>query len=244
MRWTIIAFLLPAALLGCTDPTVVVQGNVRADVAEDAPPFAGARLTLLNESGKKSLGTAKANAKGRFSAEIPGGITFHAIVDGDDHVPAAFSGVSGLNETFEVNEGVLHGLSQAEWDWWTTAFAGCPGVGEGGAVIGIARTLELVDDNGEHPSVNTGLAELYDPVKDEVVAQACYLDPETLTYDPEAGFTGESGLFGIFGVEEGDYVLSMGLEVYENSYTWDDTVVYVPDGGAAPRFPAWVHFPI
>lgn len=236
--------LLPVVLLACSQSTVVVEGKVRDDVDEEAPPFAGAQLTVLSEDGKETLAKSKANAKGRFSVEVPAGIAFHAIIDGEGHIPAAFTGVAGLNDTFEVEDGVLHGVTQEEWDWWTTAFAGCPGVGEGGAIIGIARTLELRDDNGEHPSVNTGIAELYDPAKDKVLTRACYLDPETMTYDPDAVFTGETGLFAIFGIEEGTYVLSMGLEVYTDSYTWDDTVVYVPDGGAAPRFPAWVHFPL
>lgn len=238
-------FPLTLLLLGACDrlpEQVKVKGDVRDDVDIESAPFADASLTVLAEAGKQ-IGSSSTDAEGAFSLKVPAGERFHLLIEGEGHVTASFTGMSGLSETFKVPEGTLHGVTQTEADAWTAQFAGCPGIGEGGAVIGEPRIEELVDEEGEHPGVSSAVAELWDPRSEKVIATACYLD-ETGAYDPEAVNTGESGVFAIYGVEEGTYVLSVGLEVYPDAWTWEDTVVYVPDGGVAPRFPAWVHFPL
>lgn len=237
---------LALALAGCTNTPehVRLTASIRADVAEASGPFADATVNVLDESGAR-YGEAVTGADGELVTRVPPSAVFHLVIDGADHVPASFSGQSGVSDRFKVEDGLLHGVTTAEFATWTDRFAGCPGVGEpGGAVIAEPRVAELVDDDGVHPTVNAAVAEIWDPRSGEVIATACYLDDAGEAWDPDATLTGESGLFAIFGVPEGEWVLSVGLEVLPGSYTWDDTVIYLTDGGVAPRFPAWVHFPL
>ncbi len=240
--------LIPLVVLGLSacDPlpkTVVMKGEIRDDVDLEAPPFAGATMTVLDADLKK-VGNGKTNAKGVFSTEIPAGAEFHVRIEGEGHVPATFSGVSGLNERFNVDEGVLHGVTDTEWATWNERFAGCPGMGEGGAIIAEPRVRELLDSNGENPRVANAVAEVWDPRTEKVIAQGCYLNDEADAYDPDALRIGQSGVFAFYGLPEGVYVLSVGLEVLPENWTWDDSVVYISEGGVAPRFPVWVHFPL
>ncbi len=235
-----------ASLGGCTPipDTVRIEGTVRADIDAASGPFAGAELSFVDDRGRR-VASAQADASGAFSARIPAGEPFHVVIDGPDHVPAGFSGVAGLDATYAVPDGTLHGVTAATRDAWDAMFAGCPSMGQGGAVFGEPRIAELVDDDGEHPGVSSAVAEVWDPDRERVVAAACYLDPvEGEAYDPGADRTGVAGVFAIYGVPERALVLSVGLEVLPGSFTWDDSTVYVPEGGVAPRFPAWVHFPL
>lgn len=240
------AWFATFSLAGCggIPETVRLEGTVRDGLDVSSGPFAGAEVQLLGEGGER-LDQVRTNEAGKLAAEVPSGVVFHLVVGGEGHIPASFTGQSGIQETFEVEPGVLHGVTDDEWTSWTTRFAGCPGLGSpGGAVIAEPRIQELVDDDGEHPTVNAAVAEIWDPKAQEVVATACYLDEASEAYDPDALATGAAGVFAIFGVPEGDYVLSVGLEVLPGQYTWDDTAVHLPEGGVAPRFPAWVHFPL
>lgn len=237
--------LLALVLAACNPlpEQVKMKGEVRDGIDTESTPFANAKMTVLNEAGKQQ-GTATTDGSGKFSTNVPAGERFHVLIEGDGHVPASFTGLSGLQETFAIDEGTLHGVTQLEFDAWTAQFAGCPGVGEGGgAILGEPRIEELVDENGQHPGVSAAVAEVWDPKSEKVIATACYLGEDDL-YDPNATATGDAGVFAIYGVPEGTYVLSVGLEVFPDSWTWEDTVVYVPDEGVAPRFPSWVHFPL
>lgn len=235
--------VLIGMLTGCSAyPNVVTMSGTLQTDRFTAEAFGGANLEILDGLGG-AYDETTTDAQGRFQVEAPGATDIFAIVSGEGHARASFSGASGIVAEYKVEDGSLWGFTAAELAEWEDRFAGCPGAGEGTLILGEVRAYALEDENGEPPIVASAVAEGYDP-NTEIVYPACYLDSSGEAYLPGADRTGTTGIFAIWGVPEGRMILSVGAEFIPGNFTWSDTPVWLEDGGVAPRFPLLVDYPI
>lgn len=222
------------AVCACSAPEVAVRGIVSAEMGAEAR-LEGADV-LLRDGDYAVVDRAVTDAEGVFAVTAPSLSNVFLEFSGDGLIPIAFDGSSGLGETLDVGEGILWGFTEDNRSHWESLFVGCPGVGEGAFVIG-----EI------HIDVATGIAP---PIADQGFARvldeenerfdACYLDAEGLAYDAEAVRTGASGLFGIFGLEPGPFLLVEGFHITDSSTKIQETIVWVPEDGVVTEFPALV----
>ena len=203
--------LIAMSLVGCSPyPDVVtLSGTLLDERFAGAAAFSNADIEVLDLVGQRFDSTTT-SADGRFTVEAPGAADIFAIVSGEGHARASFTGASGIEAEYEVENGSLWGFTEAEMLDWSDRFSGCPGAGEGTLVLGEVRAFGLMDENGEAPIVASAVAEVYDPVS-ELIYPACYLDQPGEAYLPGADRTGESGIFAVFGAPEGTLVLSLSL---------------------------------
>lgn len=233
------ALLLLAA---CSSGEVTIYGTLYESADADADALADGTIQIREDDGQAYGSAAHTDALGEFSALAPGGATIFAEIGGrDDGVTASFTGTTGVGETLEVNvdEHVLYAFSQEDLDVWRDLMDGCPGAGEGGAVLGEVRMSEL-SQGGEHPLVTTAWVEV--EAANGEVWEGCYLDDEGTGWDPDAEWTGETGRFAVFGVPEGAYTLTVRYAISDDYHAASWTPLWVPEDGVAPRFPAWVRW--
>ncbi|NCG20480.1 MAG: hypothetical protein GWP91_15840 [Rhodobacterales bacterium] len=244
MRPIIALFLL--ASCNPLPKTVTMEGEVSDAQGLGGLALPGAELTVRDEEGT-TYASATTNGAGEFSVEVPAGELIFAIVTSDAGPPTSFSGVTGLSEVYEVEDGEIFAFSHAQETDWRARFEGCPSTSAkgAGALFGEVRVQDVTDaETGEHPLAVTGRVELWNP-RTEAVYLPCYLDAEEgAVFDGTALYTGIAGAFAFVGVPEGVYVLSGVLEVNPDDLFWSDQFVYVPKSGVVPRFPLWVSFPI
>jgi hypothetical protein len=227
------------ALCACEPSVDAVE--VRG-VATDGPysdtPLAGGRIATLDEAANP-FAEAEISSVGTFSVTAPTSQTVFVEVSGDGLAPASFSGSSGASPGLAVDDGTFFGVSLSALDAWRAEFVGCEGVGEGGAIVGDVALLGVTDDDGAIVPVAAAWVEVRDAGFGWPYFP-CYLDDEGAAVVPDAEVTGATGRFGVFGLPEGVYVMTVGYELFgEPVYevTWE---VWVPEGGVAPRFPVWV----
>jgi hypothetical protein len=158
---------------------------------------------------------------------------------------SSFTGASGLQQSLRVDDGMLYGVSTALRDQYLAPFAGCPGLAlEGGLVFGIVHVYIPGNEPDDSTIVLTATAELEDPVTgDALDLDACYLDPTTGLWSPDAALTGETGWYLIGGVEEGRSILMIEFQISDELFdrAWYD--IWMPPDGLVPRFPTYVEFP-
>jgi len=234
------ALLSILAMSACGPNDVVVKGIVFSGPDSVDERLPSAKITLYDADGE-TYDTTRADAKGKFEAVAPEGEYIHAEITASGFESTLFTGVSGLDEVYRVEDGMIYGFPTAELEVWEGLFAGCPGADEsGGIVLGEIRMLELSQD-GENPLVN-GTAEVVSKNQKQTW-KACYLDEEGLAYDPDATTAGPSGRFAIFGIAPGTRILTVGWEYIPEVWSYSDTYVFVQEDGVAPRFPSWVEWP-
>lgn len=233
-------FLLPLFLAACGGlPDEVILEGVVLDQPVDGAPLAGAALEVRDEAGAL-YDSGKADPSGVFELAAPAGDVIFVDVTAPGFVRTAHTGVAGLQDRQIVEPGSLYGMSEAFLAEWEARFAGCPGIGEGGAVFGEVRIWDVVEPGTDiHPLVKTAVVTLEDDAGK--TWKACYLDDAGEAVDPEAQWTGSSGRFAIFGVPEGLVRLRILYEYAPGRWTPPtDYPVRVPGQGVAPRFPAFV----
>jgi len=223
---------------------VTLKASVNISRSDDQP-LAGAPFVVRDDAGA-IYDRSNLAQDGSVSALAPAGSFIFAEVQPKGRRPASFTGLSGLDPVYKVADGELYGWPEAEDASWRASFDGCPGVAGGsGSVLGEVRVLDLTDPvSGEHPLAGTGLVELWSFDTEETYLP-CLLDGDVgESFDASAIYTGFTGRFAFFGVPEGVYLLSAALELGGSTLEWSDQIVYVPEGGVAPRFPIWVSFPV
>ncbi|MBN2798921.1 MAG: hypothetical protein JXX28_07210 [Deltaproteobacteria bacterium] len=237
--------VLTALLIGCQAPEVVLSGVIPETRFADAGPLVGGTLSLRDAEGARYGQTTTAE-DGSFSLGAPAGeAVFLEVSGGDALVAASFSGVTGLAETLALDpaDRLLYGLTAAELTAWRGRFAGCPGADAVGtaAVIGEVRVWELADEAGEHPLVTKAWVEL--SAFSGARWTACYLDDDGLAWSEGATYTGQTGVFAVFGLPAGGYSMEVSYLPHEEAdpvTAWSE--LYLSAGGVAPRFPAWVRW--
>jgi hypothetical protein len=235
MRWPLITLLSVA----CLDPgTVELQGVVVDGWQLGAQPAAGVLVRSLDEDGVEVDRTTTSDGGWYRVDALAGGRSF-VVVDGDDLVPASFSGVSGLNPRLRIPNGQVFAVSSERWAAEAAAWEGCPGLGVGGAVFGEVNVLDVTTGGSEPFRVETARLSLL--TAGGVELAACYLNDEG-TYDPAAGETGPLARFMVAGVPAGRHSLRLEWTPFEGFDESADYDVHVPEDGLAPRFPLFVTF--
>ncbi len=234
--WQLCALIAAA---GCSriPSEVSFRGTVFESHLDDAAPLSAATVTIFDDDGTR-YARATTSDQGEFSVSAPVGVVVFAEFARDGFARASFLGVTGTQEVQRVEKGAVYGFSVDEFAEWEDLFAGCPGIGTGGAVLGEVRFGNIADpDTGEHPLATTATAEIVTRRGESF--DACYLDNDGLGYVAESEATGHSGRFAVFGVPAGVHTLTIGYSLLDGeAWIFDDYPVKVPDGGVAPRIPA------
>ena len=240
MRYATLAGAL--ALGGCTTiGDVAVRGTVFAS-PDGEVPLADATVILRDVRGK-IYDRGRTDADGDFEVAAPPASDIVAEVQADGYASSAFAGVTGEEPVFKVPDGTLYAVDEDEVVDWETQFAGCPGIGQGGAILGEIRVRELTEPGTDiHAIVTAGSTTV--EMDDGTVLDACYLDDEGLGLEEGREVTGETGRFAIFGVPEGFGTMTVRYAYTPNTVVEERTVVFVPEGGVSPWFPAWVSLPL
>ena len=241
MHQRIVVGIGTLVLAGCvTMEDVSVRGTVFASPAGEVP-LADATVILRDVRGK-IYDRGRSDADGAFVVAAPPASDIVAEVQAEGYASAAFAGVTGEDPVFKVPDGTLYALRDDERASWEEDFAGCPGIGSGGAVLGEIRVRELTEpDSDVHAIVTAGSVELAMDSGESL--SGCYLDDEGLGWQEGREVTGETGRFAIFGVPPGFGTLTVRYAYTPNTVVEDRTVVFLPDGGVSPWFPAWVSLP-
>lgn len=221
-------------LSGCAAEPVIVEGRILAE-RNGVVGRPDAQVTLRDPSFER-VDEARTDADGVFRVEAPRQSEVHLVVDGEGLVPTAFAGVSGVADVFSVPDGQLWSTPEALLAGWRTAFAGCPGAEDGdGVVVGEIR-LQFAGSEGPIEASSVAWLEEEDG---EGRVEACYLGETGGAYDPEATSVGETGLFAMFGVAGGPWLLQAGRPSTEGLVV-GTTRIFVPEGGVVTPFPTLV----
>lgn len=216
--------------------SVAMTGTLFQDASAEAA-LAGGALSVRDVYGDP-YSEATAESDGQFSVDVPAGAFFTLVITGSDAVPTSFSGTASTGD-FEVEDGTFWAMGEAELAEQREAWAGCPDADGGGAIgMGEVRLYVPGNDPVDLPTVTTAVVSARG--SDEVYwTSACYRDDSGI-YDEEATTTGDTGAFALFGLPPGLVTLRLyytaGL-TESDTYTWR---FYVPEGGVAPLYPAWV----
>lgn len=233
------------ALLACApDDTVVLKGSVYAS-RTSVSTLSGATVTLFDYDGER-LDRVQTDLTGRFVARVPAGTNLFARIEAQGYVASLFPGVTGLEQELSIEDGALYGVTTAEHLALLDTWAGCPGLEpDGMLVVGEVRVWGIADPvTGESPTTAQGVVESQ-PLKGRGT-EACYLDAETLVYDPAATRTGETGAFALAGLEPGIGDLAVSSEFATDAWVFEEYPLWVPPGDGpvvAPWYPAWVSWP-
>jgi hypothetical protein len=234
--------LLLLAALGCDADFVLLSGRLVSE-DDDASPIEGASITAW-DYGQVLTDEVTTGADGAFSASVRAGSIFFFSLEAEGHVPTGVTGTVGHFDYAMAEGEHIWMRSDGAMETIRQEFAGCPGA-DGGAVIeGIVR-LYIPDYEGEYeaedlPVSNTGWAVAWD--NDGNSYDACYLldDEEQVVYDPDATVTGYHGRFAIFDAPAGPLTLEVGYDLEGEPYYSTYYAIYLPGGGTAPLYPAWV----
>lgn len=229
-------------LLVACQGEIVVTGRVYEDLDAFGFPLAGGTIRLVDDAGEQ-IDEATTGPRGGFKLHSKPSVPLLAEVEAPDFARTSFTGVAG-SETMRVADGQLYAVELRKVEAWRTLFAGCPGVGEPGAMVyGDVRLYNVTDEDGVSPTV--GLAWAAIEAADGTRFEACYLNELGDAWDPEATRTGATGRFAIFGVPSGLHTLEVGADATsELSYTtlWT-TWVPAGDDAVVPRFPVYIELP-
>jgi hypothetical protein len=233
--------LASVVALGCAPGDVAVRGTVFSSF-EATSPLPDAEVLLRDVSGK-IYDRAAADAAGDFSVAAPSASDIVVEVRAEGYASVAFAGGTGEQDVFKVPDGLLYAFAESDLEDWEALFAGCPGIGEGGAILGDIRFRELFEPGSDvHATTTDGFISV--DMDDGTQLKACYLDDEGLVLDEGSETTGETGRFAIFGVPPGFGTMTVGYMYTPQSTIEERTVVYMPEGGVSPWFPAWVSLPM
>jgi len=236
-----LVLLLP----GCTQREVLISGTVDGWLAEDPDPLRDGTVTIAEEDGSRYAST-HTDRQGRFEVLAPAGDTIYALITSDDGPVASFTGTSGFEPELEIPENTFFAIPQWQQDEWASTFAGCPGIDEGGLIIGRVHVLLPGVEVGEDTVVNAARVRATPPDVDPLTgegSEGCYLDAEGTAWDPEAERTGASGWYAIPNLERGAYTMLVEVEFAEGLFSANLYRVWMPPEGVAPRFPTLVDFP-
>lgn len=230
MLWTV----------GCGGVTEVdVQGRLVDAPSAAGEALVGASVALWDDAGEELLDETQTNENGLYRVVAPVVSVVHLEVSGEGLLPASFTGATGINPRFRVGDADVFGLTEAVATSWQETFSGCPS-SEGGLVFGEVRILDILDpDTGEYPVVTKAFVEV--ELSDGTRYEACYLDDDGV-FDAEADRTGDTGRFWIPDVPAGVHRLVVSYDVFGQYDAIEVFPIRVIEGGAAPRFPAWVPF--
>jgi hypothetical protein len=223
------------ALTGCIDDEVFISGPI-TDTRGGGSPIADASVSLRGTEGDL-FSSAVTDSDGWFEAPVPPQQIFFLHAEADGFVATSFAGLSSA-EPIAVTEGELWLRQSTDLESIRSEFDGCApeSLGLGGVIEGEVRLYVAPDqDLDTLPLVTTATVTAY--TADGSVSVGCYLDDEGVSA-PGSAVTGETGRFALFNVPSGSISVLVsytygGTEPHEDWY-----IVYVPEGGVVPLYPA------
>lgn len=230
-------------LAGCEPQLglVELQGVVVDGWGERPQGVEGVTLETFDEK-QEPVGAAVSEAGGWFRVEAAAVERAFVQIGGEGLVTTGFSGLAGINPRFRVPNGTFVAIDEALWETERARWEGCPGLDEGGVVLGRAEIADLVQDStGEVIVLET--ARLTLQVTGGPLRSACYLGEDEV-YDAEATETGPGGRFMITNVPAGEHQMDLNWTPVEGLSDTQSYSTWVPEGGVAPRFPLLVQPPI
>ena len=151
-------------------------------------------------------------------------------------------GLVQLVDDLDLDPGVLWVRGKDDLDFIQSEFSGCERMADEGASIeGEIRVYLPVEDSVDTlPLITTANVTYTDEDGNE--SEGCYLDDKGLS-DPNAEVTGETGRFGLFGLNAGLGLLTVSYAVTEDLEQVSEYVVLLPENGTAPMYPLLVELP-
>jgi hypothetical protein len=225
--------------LACGPRAVEIRGTVY-DGPASAEPAAEGSAIRIRDAEAAAYDQADVGADGSFSVDAPEGADIFAEVVTPGFPNAVFGGYAGLSD-FEAVPGSLYSAQGIED--WLVPFAGCPGLGEGGAVVGEVVFSDLRDpETGASVPVYGAIVSVAIDGRDDQLVPACYLDDEGAAYAPDADVAGSTARFAVVGLPPGFHQLRIGFQAVESGFDFTFWEVWLPDGGINPWFPAEIGF--
>jgi hypothetical protein len=226
-------------LSGCAIPTVDLQGVVTVGSPTSGEPAGGVYVSVLNGE-LEEIEQVVTSSEGLFRARAPSGETVHLVVTDEGGFSSSFRGISGMNPRSPVPVGYLHTFGAQSRSEWAARFTGCEGEGDGAMTVGQIR-VDLWDANGEQPVAHAASVDVFD-LNGDHLSEGCYLNDAGETVDLAAERVGESGMFGVFGLPAGRLILRVEAHLVESEPRLYEFDLYLPEAGAAPRFPILIPF--
>lgn len=225
---------------GCMETDFLISGEV-TDAPVDGAPVSGADVTLRDMNGAV-YSEATTDTAGWFEAAMPPQQLFFMVASAEGFVPTSFAGLSAA-APLEIIEGEVWLRRSADLDSIRDDFDGCAPaeLGSGGVIEGEVRLYVLEGQESDIlPLVTTATVTAF--TSDGVAISGCYLDDEGISA-PNSGVTGSTGRFALFTIPAGTISIQItydygGAEPQEDWY-----VMYVPEGGVVPMYPALASMP-
>jgi hypothetical protein len=218
---------------------VQVSGTVFQDRYDTSEIAEGATLRVLDLA-LEEIDEVETDEEGSFEAQARAGGPLFVELSAEGFVPTSFSGLAGV-EDLSVPDHTLWLRSEEDRAELEGEFDGCEGSDEGGGLIEGEVRMFLSTTDGDYSVVVTTAWAVAGDAEGNVY-EACYLG-EDGTIDPDADMTGASGRFAIFGAS-GALTLQVGYSLADEPYYSVNYQIYVPEGGVAPFYPAWVEPPL
>jgi len=224
---------------------VLISGTVAAYLAADPEPLQDGTVTIAEEDGAEYAST-RTDSQGRFEVPAPAGDTIYALITSEGEAVVSFTGTSGFEPELAIPDDTFFAVPGWQREEWASTFAGCPGIGDRGLIVGQVHVFLPGVEVGEDTIVNAARVRATLPDSDPLEGEgweACYLTAEGDAWDPEAERTGRSGWYAIPDLERGPYTLLVEVEFAEGLFSANLYRVWMPPRGVAPRFPTLVDFP-
>lgn len=199
-----------------------------------------ASVTAYNEQLETQSISDNTDEYGAFEVMVPSLESFYLKIEGEDRSPTFFAGQAGAYD-MGITDGAIFSFSNSYLDDLKDKFSTCGDV-EGGIIEG---EVVVAFPSGGNDYVSNAWVTAYDELENKF--EGCYLD-DNGNYIEDALYTGKTGRFAIFGLEDGIYSLSVayGVRAESDEYQEEDEGYYwnfrvlIQDSGIAPFYPAWV----
>lgn len=233
--------LSTAALLGLSAcppkpiTEVVLRGRIH-DGPESIDGVAGGTIEVRTVDGA-IFSSATADAAGDFSIEAPPAQPVFLVTNGADHVATSFTVNVGSLDV-DVPDNAVWARRASVLAEVQADFTGCGTADSATSTVeGLVRLyLGDVAEDDQLPVVST--ARILGDDGSGVLRTACYLDADGDS-DPTASETGETGRYGLFGLDPGPAVLTVEYDA-EGTAISTELLLYVPEGGTVPLYPTLV----
>ena len=225
-----VCFPVGCISLSATDITAVVQDSHGSNVPYTSIDIRTRTGTLIE--------TVESDETGAFSFSIPSYQYFFLVPQADGFVTSSFTGFSGEGN-YTVPNGTIWLRTEEERQQDNEWFGDCASATN--HIDGIALLDIPEQPIATLPTITTASVTAVD--KEDTEHKGCYVP----TIEEETGevisseFTGDSGRFGIFDLEEGVYTVAITLHIDEDEYVYP-YLVFVPENGTVPMYPTLIPF--
>ncbi len=232
--------MLVALLVSCDFEMQYIQITGTLYEGRNSGVAAAGATILSMDYAFEEVETATTSDDGTFTVQAVAGsyLYLETLVEGG--LPTGFAGQTPMSGDFVIEDGTLYGRTADEQTQLEADFSGCEGLGTGATIDGeVLAYIEGVDPT-DAPRVTTAYVLAYDEQGN--TTDSCYLadDESLVAYDAAATTTGYHGRFAVPNAPTGAVTLEIGYYIEDELAYQIFYYVYVPEGGVAPMYPAYV----